>query len=144
MKLLRRVVDDLGCQWYNTYMYTQIYIIAPKRYIIIPIRDKRYSLTCFYLIADGRTHQYIARWPRNDTIVQSLKTEHYSSKDLFTHWITIAESIAWCIKLYKMPALGVVYSHRVCNYWGALMILDANGTILICIHRYISLRQSDT
>ena len=55
-------------------MYTPIYSIARKLYIIITINDKRYSLTCVYLIADGRSRQYIARWPRNDINVQYFTT----------------------------------------------------------------------
>ena len=39
-------------------------------------RDKSYSLACFHLNADGRTHQYIARWPRNDISVQYFTTDN--------------------------------------------------------------------
>ena len=63
-----------GVGWYYfVLMGISIFIesIARKRYPIITIKHKSYSLARFYSIADdGRNRQYITRWPRNATSVQ--------------------------------------------------------------------------
>ena len=75
MKLLRRVdyifdADGIILRCVHRY------IALSASYIIITIKDKGYSLTCVYLIADGRSRQYIARWPRNDINVQYFTTDN--------------------------------------------------------------------
>ena len=62
----RRSQDPCVCWHYSIKCAT----LHKRNFIILYKQQRHHSLACFYSIAGGRiSHQYIARWPRNATMV---------------------------------------------------------------------------